>query len=99
MMDAINKNIKTIVLVVIFVLVMVSYNIISKSDSIPPDEEQVVRIGDDLLKTYEELQSVTLSQSILSSAGYLLLLDFSTPIPDLPVGRPNPFDVIGRDVN
>ena len=67
-----------------------------KTDSIS-GESQVSGVGNDLLKIFDELQKVTLDQSLFSSSGYLELTDFSTSIAPQATGRTNPFDVIGRD--
>lgn len=79
-------------------MAMFLYNIFFKSDTITaPSELSASSIGDDLLKIRRELQAVTLDQTLFSSPGYLLLDDFSTSIPQQITGRPNPFDIIGRD--
>ena len=62
-----------------------------------PSESSVSGVGNDLLKIFSELQSVTFDQSLFSSPGYLGLTDFSTSIPPQTTGRTNPFDAIGRD--
>ena len=62
-----------------------------------PDELSASSIGNDLLKMHRELQGVAFDQTLFSSPGYLGLTDFSVSIPEQTTGRPNPFDVIGRD--
>jgi hypothetical protein len=54
-------------------------------------------IGSDVLALYASLQSVSLDQSLFSSPLYRNLQDFSTTLSSQPVGRTNPFDIIGRD--
>ncbi len=82
----------------IFILVMFFYNLFLKPDAVLiPSESSTSSIGNDLLKIQRELQSVTLNREVFSSPGYLLLIDFSTTIPQQAVGRLNPFDIIGRD--
>jgi len=91
-----NKGI--IALVAFFSMVMFLYNVFFKSETITvPSESSASSIGDDLLKIRRELQAVTLDRTLFSSSGYLLLADFSTSIPQQITGRPNPFDIIGRD--
>lgn len=91
-----NKGILTVV--AIFIATMFVYNLFFRSETIlVPDESRASSIGDDLLKTYRELQAVTFDQALFSSPGYLNLTDYSASIPEQAVGRSNPFGVIGRD--
>jgi hypothetical protein len=97
-MNTLKKNKGTLAAIIIFILAMFVYNLFIKSETITvPSELSASRIGDDLIKMHEELQLITLDKSIFSSSGYLLLTDFSTTIPLQATGRPNPFDIIGRD--
>ncbi len=97
-MKTFTQNRGIVAAVTIFVLVMFMYNLFVKpDDSLLPDETLATSVGDDLVKIFGELQVVTLDQSIFSSTGYLLLTDFSMSIPQQTIGRPNPFNVIGRD--
>ena len=82
----------------IFIIVMFLYSLFFKSETtLVPDELSASNIGNDLLKMHRELQGVAFDQTLFSSPGYLGLTDFSVSIPEQTTGRPNPFDVIGRD--
>ena len=97
-MDILTKNKGMLFVVVVFIVVMFLYNVFFKVETIPVSSElSASSIGDDLLKIHGELQRVTLDRAIFSSTGYLLLNDFSTVISPQTTGRPNPFDIIGRD--
>ena len=97
-MKTLAKNKGILAIVAIFILVMFMYNLFFKSDQVPvPSELSASSIGNDLVKLHEDLEKVTLSQSLFSSSGFLLLTDFSVSIPQQPVGRSNPFNLIGRD--
>lgn len=97
-MKTLRKNKGIIAAVAIFIVVMFLYNLFFKSETIPvPDELSASSIGDNLVKIQKELQAVTLDKTLFSSSGYLELTDFSNSIPEQPIGRPNPFDIIGRD--
>lgn len=97
-MNTLKKNKGTLAAIAIFIVAMFLYNLFIKSETITvPSELSASRIGDDLIKMHEELQAITLDKSVFSSSGYLLLTDFSTVIPPQMTGRPNPFDIIGRD--
>lgn len=97
-METLTKNKGTLATVAIFVLVMFLYGFFFKSGTIEvPSELAATSIGDDLIKIHGELQVVTLDRAIFSSSGYLGLIDFSTAITVQTTGRPNPFDIIGRD--
>lgn len=54
-------------------------------------------LGADLLKLADDISKATLSRELFSTAGYRLLSDWSTPLVQEPVGRPNPFAPVGRD--
>ena len=97
-MEILTKNKGILAAIAFFVVAMFVYNLFFKSETITvPSELSASSIGDDLLKIRGELQKVTLDRTIFSSPGYLLLTDFSTAIPQQTAGRPNPFDIIGRD--
>lgn len=97
-MDTLTKNKGILSIIAVFILAMFLYNLFLKPIGIPISSElSVSSIGDDLLKLYGQLQAATLDQSIFSSPGYLGLTDFNVSIPEQTTGRPNPFDVIGRD--
>ena len=68
-----------------------------KEPSTTPTGSAPEALGADLLKMSNDLSRATLSQELFSNPGYLSLSDFSTPLPLQPVGRTNPFDVIGRE--
>ncbi|MDO8729303.1 MAG: hypothetical protein Q7K26_05480 [bacterium] len=97
-MNMIKQNKGTLAAIVIFIVVMFLYKLFFKSENIAiPSELSASSIGEDIIKIRGELQAVTLDQSVFSSHGYLLLTDFSTAIPQQITGRPNPFNIIGRD--
>lgn len=50
-----------------------------------------------LVKTAAELSSIDFNNDLFAAPAYRFLTDFSIIIPQEPVGRPNPFDAIGRD--
>lgn len=50
-----------------------------------------------LVKTATELSNINFDNNLFAAPTYRYLTDFSTVIPPEPVGRPNPFDAIGRD--
>ena len=97
-MDTLKNNKGTLAIIIIFIVAMFLYNFFFKSSMIAvPSEVLASSIGDDLINMRKKLQAVTLNQSIFSSVGFLLLTDFSIDILSQPVGRPNPFNIIGRD--
>lgn len=97
-METFKNNKGTLTIIIIFIAAMFLYNFFFKSKTIAiPSELPASSIGDDLINMREKLQAVTLNQNIFSAAGFLSLIDFSTNIPQQPIGRPNPFNIIGRD--
>ncbi len=84
--------------IAIFIVVMFLYNLFFRSDTISVlSELSSSGVGDELLKMHDELQRVLFDQTLFSSAGYMGLYDFSVTIPEQNMGRPNPFNIIGRD--
>ena len=66
-------------------------------DTLIPDEAVAASVGTDIINLRNDLEKVNFDQSLFASPGYLGLIDFSIAIPQLPVGRVNPFANIGRD--
>jgi hypothetical protein len=80
------------------ILVFVVYKFFFQSEAITvPSEAEAVTIGEDLKELHAQITRVNFDQTIFSSPGYLGLTDFSTTIQPQPTGRPNPFNIIGRD--
>lgn len=97
-MKTLNENKTIIGAIAIFITLILLYNIFLKADpEFIPDEGEASVIGEDLIRTHAELQRVSLDSSLFSSPGYRALIDFNLAIPAQPTGRPNPFDIIGRD--
>lgn len=97
-MNMLKKNKGTLSAIAIFVVVIFLYKFFFESETLAiPSELPASNIGDDLIKIHEELQAVTLNRTIFSFPSYLLLTDFSIAIPQQPIGRSNPFNIIGRD--
>ena len=96
-MKTLIANKGTLVSIIVFIMVIFLYNLFKSETVSVPNELSASNIGNDLLKIHRELQRVTFDQTLFSSPSYLGLIDFSVSIPQQVVGRPNPFDVIGRD--
>ncbi|MEK7187120.1 MAG: hypothetical protein AAB690_02385 [Patescibacteria group bacterium] len=98
MLKSLAKNKSVLLAILLIILVFFVYNSFFKTDLANFTLDQSVKnIGADIVKTYSNLQSVTLDQKLFSSPGYINLADFSVSISSQPVGRTNPFDLIGRD--
>ncbi|MDO8424031.1 MAG: hypothetical protein Q7S54_00280 [bacterium] len=52
---------------------------------------------ENLVKTAEELSSINFDRQLFAAPAYRFLTDFSSAFPQEPLGRSNPFDIIGRD--
>jgi hypothetical protein len=94
-MESLQKNKGIIATILVLIFAMVVYNLFFKSD-IPVAVEGDQNVGADLVEMYHNLQAVSLNPELFNSNSYLNLTDFSTSVPAQPVGRTNPFDVIGR---
>lgn len=90
-----NKNI--ILSAFLFMAALWAYSTFFKSSDVGVTTDAAAqKVGGDVLDLYASLQSVTLDQTLFSTALYRNLSDFSTDIPLQPTGRANPFDVIGK---
>ena len=97
-METIIKSKGILGIVAIFIILMFMYNLFLKPEftsEVP--EPPASSIGNELLKTREQLQEVTFDQTLFTSIGYLQLIDFGTDVPAQATGRLNPFNTIGRD--
>ena len=92
-------NIKSaIAIIVILILGLFGYNTFFGQEEVTLglDNLSTSNIGTEVVSLRNSLQAVTLDRDIFSDAGFLELSDFSTNIPEQPIGRTNPFNVIGR---
>lgn len=97
-MDFLKKNRSLIVAVVVFAIALWAYGtFFQDSDTGISTDQSAQKVGGDVLDLYASLQSVTLDQTLFSTALYRHLVDFSGTIPLQPQGRTNPFGVIGND--
>lgn len=83
-------------LIFIFILVMFVYNTFLKTATPAGENDSALVVGQDLIKLSDDLSKAQLSQELFTLPGYVYLTDFSAPIPQEPLGRVNPFDIIGR---
>lgn len=96
-MKSFSKNKTTWLIALLIILAFFVYNSFFKST--PPSftiSDSVKNIGANVVKTYSNLQSVNLNQSLFSSPAYTNLIDFSTTPPSQPAGRSDPFAVLGK---
>lgn len=102
-----NTPIKKIIVMItsIAVLLMLVYFFVFRNSEPPvaydefgnPVSTQVV--GADLVGLLEQIDSVTLSDSLFKKRAFINLKDYSTTLPQFPKGRTNPFDDIGRSAS
>jgi len=98
MFKSLTKNKSLLLTILVLILLFVLYNNFFRSDvtSFTVDPKVKV-IGADIVETYSDLRSVALDQKLFSMPAYTNLTDFEVDIPDQPIGRTNPFDVLGRN--
>ena len=94
-MDFLSKNKGLLGTGIILILALFIYNMMSGSAA-PTSEAPAADIGADLLKVADNISKATLSQELFSTTGYRILSDFSTPLIEEPLGRPNPFAPLGQ---
>lgn len=95
-MSSLFKNKGFLGLVFLFILGMFVYNLFLGSDIPVAGNDSALVVGQDLLKLSDDLSKAELSQNLFTLPGYVFLTDFSAPLPQEPLGRVNPFDIIGR---
>ena len=98
MLKSLKQNKSLILSILVIVLGFYVYNSFFKTDIASFTVDESVRtIGTEIVRTYDNLQSVSLDQKIFSSPAYLNLTDFTVEIPKQAVGRDNPFASIGNN--
>jgi len=96
-MKALKNNAGIITITLIILALFFVYRIFSTSK----DTEDLVlnplsqNVGQEVVVLYGSLRIVTLNQSLFSSPAFKSLIDFSTVLEPQPIGRKNPFDLIG----
>ncbi len=99
-MQIFNKY-RTVVAVTLFlVIAYFFYSTFFKSPEVAlllEDGTSGMALGADLLEVSNKLSQVSLGQALFANPSYLFLTDFSQPVPPQPVGRSNPFRVIGQE--
>lgn len=96
-MKSLEKHKVTIIAIIVFIAAIYLYNTFLKGESIvTPDDGAAQTVGADLIALTDKLRSVTLNAELFSSPLYKALNDFSVSIPEQPIGRTNPFEIIGR---
>lgn len=93
-MSGLIKNKAGLGLILLFIIAMYAYNSFKGNE---PVAESAQVAGGDLVKLSDKLQTASLSTELLGMPIYQYLTDFSEPVPEQSLGRPNPFEIIGRD--
>lgn len=94
-MQGVTNNKPVIFATILVLLAMLSYNFFLSSDVVLTEGAPVV--GSDIIALADELTNATLNKSLFSKPGYVLLTDYTVAISPEPLGRNNPFEVIGRE--
>jgi hypothetical protein len=98
MKGKLGKNKTALVILLFFGLGLILYkNFFDTESTINVENVEVRRIGEELVRTLASLQAINFDQSIIMSEPYRLLEDFGLALPNVQQGRPNPFNIIGRD--
>lgn len=94
-MDNILKNKTAILSLVLLLIAFYAYSVFFGSESgevvATPAES-----GEEIVSLAEELSEINFRQDVFSQPGYRYLVDFSTELSSQPMGRTNPFGVVGR---
>ena len=96
-MQSLKNNTGIIVSIIIFVAAIWIYkSFFGSTDVITLDTSGQV-MGSDILQLNSNLQTVTLDKTLFGTTAYKSLVDFSTTVPQQPIGRSNPFAALGGD--
>ncbi len=96
-MNLLKKYKVTFLSILIFILAIILYKtFFSSLITVSTQSAEAQSVGSDLVTLYQNLQKVSLDQSLFSSPAYRSLIDYSVPLFQQPTGRTNPFDLIGR---
>jgi len=97
-MKALQNNKGIIIAVILFVGAIGAYNLFIKSGDVSiAGDSNTEKVGSDVLALNANIQTVTLNTTLFTTTLYKSLVDFSTTIPNQPVGRHNPFGPIGNE--
>jgi hypothetical protein len=94
-MDFILKNKKTVIAFALLLVAFYVYSIFSDPEVAGTD--QMAEGAATLVEIADELSGIQFNQEIFSEPAYRQLVDFTATLPSESPGRPNPFEVIGRD--
>lgn len=94
-MDNILKNKTAILSLVMLLIAFYAYSVFFGSE---PGEVVATpaESGEEIVSLAEELSEINFRQDVFSQPGYRYLVDFSTELSSQPMGRTNPFGVVGR---
>ena len=105
-MSSIFNKTNIVVIIIIIVLGLVYYfyfgnNPVDTSAVLGPQQiaTSTMSSSDQFLITLKSLKRINLDGSIFDNPTFTGLQDFSTNLPDQPVGRINPFSPTGRDAS
>ena len=97
-MKSLLKYKNTLFATIIFVAAIMIYNSFLKDTIFNTSNDEVAKnLGADLIDIYNDLQQVNFESELFRDPAYRELVDLSTTIAPLPMGRRNPFDLLGRD--
>jgi hypothetical protein len=95
-MNFIKNNKGIAIALLIFIVAIGVYKLFSTNVALTESSLVSQSIGADIIELNSRIERVNLDPALFSSAVYKSLVDFSASIPLQPVGRTNPFDLMGR---
>ena len=94
---------KIILIIAVLLIALLGYSLLSEpkeTETLLVSTNQVTQsqvVGNEIISALNQIQTLNLSSDIFSDPVFRSLIDRSTPIPDEPVGKSNPFSPIGSD--
>lgn len=97
-MKDLQKNKTALVAILLFVSAIFVYNSFFKTEVVvDPGQSVTAGPGGDVIKLNSAIESVTLDRALFGNKLYQSLVDFSTELSPLPMGRQNPFGPLGNE--
>ncbi len=96
-MKSLKEHKGKIIALIIFLLVIFVYKLLfSSNEELIESGASAQNIGQDIIALNASISRINLDSPLFNSRPFKNLIDFTVTVPPQPVGRNNPFDVIGR---